>query len=108
MVVGNDQPQYIAGKIAMCIYAVTVIFMLANIFIATLNDFFSAAVNRINIEMSAEEAQDPIDYVIMNTRGGAWKIFGILYNFATRSRRKGDNKVGPDQQRDTVYFTGMI
>ena len=96
-------PHNIPGKIVMCIYAVTVMFMLANIFIATLNDFFAAAHDRINIELSEAEAQDPIDFVIMNTRGTIWKLFGILYNFATRKRKKGHN-----QTEKRVYFTGQV
>ncbi len=109
-ITGSDLsiPQNIPGKIVMCIYAVTVMFMLANIFIATLNDFFAAAHERINIELSEAEAQDPIDFVLMNTKGTVWKLFGILFNFATRKRRKEGNKMGAGQRGQEEYFTGQV
>ena len=72
----------------MVIYAICVIILLANIFIATLNDLFSAAARKVHIEME-DSAYDPIDYVLLNAKGGYWKVFTKIFNF-TRSRKVRD------------------
>ena len=93
------------------LYAVTVTFLLANVFIATLNELFNAASERLERERegcvgggkdrSAGESKgrdreveewemgDPIDYMLSSLRAGWEKLAGTM----------GVRRVGPPRPR---------
>ena len=59
--------------------------MLANIFIAALNELFSAAVEKIMIEME-DQTYDPIDYVLLNAKEGFWKLLKKINDIVNRKK----------------------
>ncbi len=73
------------ARFVIVVYTVSVIIMLANIFIATLNDLFSAAVRKISIEME-DRVYDPIDYMLLHARGGYWKVVTTVFNIVKNSK----------------------
>ena len=75
------------ARFIICVYAISVMFILANIFIATLNELFSAAVQKIIIEME-DQAYDPIDYVILNIKGRYWNVLKKVSELVNRKRGK--------------------
>ena len=76
---GDDQ----FARVMMITYAVSVMFMMANVFIAALNELLSAATNRILIEME-DAVYDPIDYVLLKVKRGYWKIANKIYGLTKR------------------------
>lgn len=79
---GDDQ----FARVMMITYAVSVMFMIANVFIAALNEILSAATNRILIEME-DAVFDPVDYMLLNAKRGYWKIIDQIYGL-TKSREE--------------------